>query len=353
MDTPVEYETKIPRYCAQPAQTQPVLRPDLGPDRVAAIQMVGTKWVNGTVLHYAFLDRGGDIGGPEQLDEVRHAFDKWKSLGIGLEFREVDDPADAEIRIAFIEREGSASFVGTDALTIATTEHTMTFGWKLNTPYGRATALHEIGHAIGFAHEHQNPFAGIVWDDEAVYTELAGLPNEWPREVTFHNILRKLSKTQVAGSAWDPESIMEYGFPPGLIRKPEKYGREGIESPLDLSAVDKDHVLRWYPALVARPARLEPFQSYPLQLSSGEQADFEIVPTETRKYEIGTFGQADANLVLFEERDGEPRYLTAENDSGQDRNSRIGVRLVKGRRYVARVRLYSAWGGGGAALMYW
>ncbi|MFD9429558.1 matrixin family metalloprotease [Streptomyces sp. NPDC060002] len=353
MNAQAEYETPDRLYCAQPPQPQPVLRSDLGHDRAAAILQNRTKWANGTVLHYAFLDEGGDVGGPEQLEEVRHAFGKWKGLGIGLEFTEVTSPDESEIRIAFSTSEGSKSTVGRDALTVGTDEPTTHYGWKLNSPYGRATALHELGHVIGFAHEHQNPDAGIVWDDEAVYDDLAGPPNRWPRDVTYHNILRKLSRSEVRGSPWDPGSVMEYPFGPGLIVKPEQYGRDGIPDPLDLSAVDKDRVQRWYPALAARPARLEPYRSQALRLSSGEQVDFEIVPTETRRYEIGTFGDADFLLVLFEERDGELRYAGGDDDSGEERNGRLRMRLVKGRRYVARARLYSTWNSGGAALMYW
>lgn len=344
--------TRVPSYCAQPPQTEPVLRPGLSPARSRAILLTRAKWVNGTVLHYAFLHEGGDVGGLEQLDEVRRAFQGWMALGIGLGFREVNDPADAEVRIAFRADDGSWSYVGRDALLIGVREPTMSFGWDLTSPYGKATARHEIGHLLGFSHEHQNPFAGIVWDEEKVYAELGGPPNNWPRQTTFHNILRKLSPDEVIGSSWDPDSIMQYGFPPGLIVQPERY-RSGIESPLSLSALDKEHVLQWYPPITASPATLQPFRSQALELASGEQADFEIVPPETRKYELGTFGNTDVLLVLFEDIDGELRYIAGEDDSGEDRNGRLQVKLVKGHRYVARARLYSAWGSEGCALMYW
>jgi hypothetical protein len=45
----------------------------------------------------------------------------------------------------------------------------------------------------------------------------------------------------------------------------------------------------------------------------------------TRYYEIRTFGASDSVMVLFEYQDGEPRYLTADNDSGEDRNAYIRV----------------------------
>ncbi|MFB9466776.1 M12 family metallopeptidase [Streptomyces cinereospinus] len=353
MTTHAAPEAGVPRYCAQPPQTRPLLRPDLSPDRAKAILLIRTKWVNGTVLHYGFLDEAGVlVGGDEQRDEVRRAFQEWKELGIGLEFHEVPDPADAEVRISFLEGDGSWSYVGRDVLLIGVREPTMRFGWDLTSRYGRATARHEIGHMLGLAHEHQNPFAGIVWDEEKVYAELGGPPNNWPRETTFHNILRKLAQDEVTGSVWDPDSIMQYGFPAGLILEPERY-RDGIDAPLALSAVDKERAQQWYPAVSARPARLQPFQSQPLHLSSGEQADFELVPPETRRYELGTFGDSDVLTVLFEDVDGELRYVTGEDDSGDDRNGRLTVKLLKGRRYVARTRLYSAWGSGGTAFMYW
>ncbi|MER5182015.1 hypothetical protein ABT009_27275 [Streptomyces sp. NPDC002896] len=206
---------------------------------------------------------------------------------------------------------------------------------------------------FGDSHEHQNPFAGIEWDEEKVYPTLGAPPNNWSREQTFHNILRKLSTSEVEGSDWDPESIMEYAFPPGLIRRPEKYHREGIPDPLVISEHDKEYVRRWYPPLEDSPAELHPFQSVELTLAAGEQSDFAIVPSETRMYEIGTFGNSDVVMVLFEEVGGELRYFTAVDDSGEDSNGRLKVRLFEGRRYVLRTRLYSTWGPGKAALMLW
>jgi hypothetical protein len=348
----IQEEATAPAYCAQPPVTEPILRPDLSPDRLSAIILSRTKWVNGTVLRFCLLNES-DGASAEQLDEVRKAFQDWKDIGIGLEFREVDRPSESEIRIGFRQGDGSWSYVGRDALGISTRERTMNFGWDLTSPHGKATARHEIGHALGFAHEHQNPFAGIEWDDEKVYVTLASPPNNWPREQTFHNILRKLSISEVEGSDWDPESIMEYPFPPGLILRPEKYHREGIPDPLLISEKDRTYIKRWYPPMEDKLAELHPFQSVELDLAAGEQSDFAIVPSETRMYEIGTLGDSDVVIVLFEEVDGELRYFTGEDDSGEDTNARLKVRLFEGRRYVLRTRLYSAWGPGQAALMLW
>jgi len=77
----------------------------------------------------------------------------------------------------------------------------MNFGWDLTTPYGRDTALHEIGHTLGFPHEHQNPNAGIVWDEDAVLDYFRGPPNNWNDQQINWNILRKLLPGSVTGSA--------------------------------------------------------------------------------------------------------------------------------------------------------
>ncbi|MEU6669578.1 M12 family metallopeptidase [Streptomyces sp. NPDC046727] len=339
------------RYCAQPPRRIPALAPDLSLPRTRAILLNGAKWMNGTQVRYSFLDGADDGVSKAWLTEVHNGFEEWEGVGIGLTFRAEDNPAEAEIRIAFAD-DGSWSYVGTDCLHIGAGQATMNFGWDPTSPYGKATVRHEIGHSIGFCHEHQNPFAGIVWDEAALYAYMGGPPNNWPRETTFQNIVRKLSTDEVTGSTWDPTSIMEYGFGPGLIIRPEEY-RNGIDSPLQLSDTDKKLVREWYPPLTPHMDTLQPFQSAPLDLGSGQQTDYEVVPEKSQKFQFGTFGDADALMVLFEEDGENLRYLAGEDDSGQNRNGHFEVKLLQGRRYVLRVRMYSTWGSGNASVMYW
>ena len=53
------------------------------------------------------------------------------------------------------------------------------------------TAGHEFGHAIGLAHEHQNPAGGIEWNEARVIQDLSGPPNNWDEAQIRHNVLKK------------------------------------------------------------------------------------------------------------------------------------------------------------------
>lgn len=211
---------------------------------------------------------------------------------------------------------------------------------------------HEIGHTLGAPHEHQNPNAGIVWDEEAVYAALAAPPNNWSRETTFHNIIRKLPANEVEGSTHDPNSIMHYPFEAGLIKEPAAF-RNGISPAGGLSAKDKEFVKKFYPPLVpADYTKLTVGKSAVLDIRPGEQKNFVFKPTVNRKYKISTFGALDTVMVLFERTGGEEVYIAGDDDSGTSLNAKIHMRLIKGREYIVRVRLfYSSSEGAGSVMV--
>jgi hypothetical protein len=345
-------ETQKPLCSVGPQKVRP-LGPAVtaDPSRASAILETQSKWVNGTVLHYCFFTDGQYAVAAKQADAVRQACAKWKSVGIGLNFKEVTQLSEAEVRVGYTEGK-SQSAVGTDVLNVPLNEPTTSYGWDLNTHYGSGTALHELGHVLGMEHEHQSPFAGITWNDEAVYAKLKASPNNWDRQKTYLNILKKLDPDSVQGSRWDPDSIMEYEFAAGLIVKPEQYAN-GLMPPATLSAADKEWVLKWYPPMEAAPVPLEPLRSTVVKLATGEQVDFTIKPAESRKYTFETRGAADALLVLFEEVNGVPRYLSGDDDSGEPRSASITCKLFAGRSYMLRLRLVYPGPTGETAVIYW
>jgi hypothetical protein len=327
--------------CAQPPRTPIALPVEVNVLRASAVRLSKNKWMNGTILHYCFFERLGWDWPDQQKDVVRWAFGVWRDLNVGLQFVEVTREAEAEIKIGRRQNNRSWSFVGVDILKYTDDDCTMNFGWDLRTEWGRATALHEIGHTLGLEHEHQNPKAGIVWDEEAVY-EAFRQSDGWERPDTFHNILEKLDPSSVAGSQWDPTSIMHYPFEPGLIKAPRPYDVNGVPENVELSPNDIAWALRWYPPNPNASA-IAPLQVARLSREGGSQRDFLFEPEATREYQIQTLGVADCKIVIFEERDGEPRHFASEDDSGEPDNATIRAKMVEGRRYVIRVRVhYSA-----------
>jgi len=352
----LSYKGPHPSYCRLveiPART---FAPEVSTARARMILVSDRKWVNGTKLRYYFF-KGNDgspaswAGDTAQKKAVKDAFAAWKNLGIGLEFEEIKEKDDAEIRIGFLQGDGAWSYVGRDVIDIANSpdERTMNFGWNISNDID--TPIHEIGHTLGAPHEHQNPNAGIVWDEEAVYAALAQPPNSWSRETTFHNIIRKLPVNEVEGSNHDPDSVMHYPFEAGLIKEPPQF-RGGINPAGGLSAKDKEFVKKFYPPLGAKDyTEVSVSQSQPLDIKPGQQRNFVFKPKRSRKYKIETFGKMDTVMVLFEKEGQEEIYLSGDDDSGTDFNSKIHMRLIKKREYIIRVRMYYSESEGSGSLM--
>ena len=350
-------ESSAPRpHCSTPPQRPLPLPPAMPLNRQRAILVGSSKWVNGTVLRYAFFDSDPNPAwappNDAQKEVVRESFKTWHELPLGLSFEEVGELSEAEVRIGFDQSDGSWSYIGRDILNLGQGERTMNFGWDLNTPYGHTTALHEIGHTLGMPHEHQSPFSGIVWDEKAVLAYFSGPPNNWDAGMIKNNILDKLVPSQVEGSSWDPKSIMEYEFGPGLILEPAEF-RQGIEPPGTISDLDKHWMTSWYPGGAPAPKPLAPFESALLPSQAHGQADFAIKPAATRKYEFGTFGGADTVMVLFESVNGKLRQVAGDDDSAEERSSHLEAKLFQGREYVLRVRVNWTGLGGQAAVIYW
>ena len=346
---------EIQQFCSVPQVPDRTFSPEVSPNRARLIRIIGKKWVNGTKLRYYFFDSGPYSARNEQKNLVREGFGVWDDVGIGITFEEITNISEAEVRIGFLRGDGAWSYLGRDVVDIpGQYERTMNFGWDLTAdPRGVDTPVHEIGHTLGFPHEHQNPFAGIEWDEQAVYDYFGGPPNNWPSQTTYYNVLRKLSEGEVAGGDWDPNSIMHYGFPAGLIERPEQY-RTGLRPELGLSDSDIEQVRRFYAPLEDKKnPQLEPFKVEILSLAPAEQKNFVIEPPDTREYTIQTFGRSDTLMVLFEDQNGDLKYVDGDDDSGTRLNARVNIRLYQGRRYLLRIRLYLNYATGDTAVMMW
>jgi hypothetical protein len=172
-----------------------------------AMSPIGKAWMNGSTLHVRF------IGGTAKQRAIAQEQAGWWSMVANLKFV-FDDAPNAEIRISFDPDDGAWSYVGTDCRSIPVNQPTMNLGFL-----DGGTAAHEFGHAIGLAHEHQNPQGGIEWNEDVVIRELSQSPNFWDEATARHNVLKKYEASQIKATKFDPDSIMLYFFPRHLGRR--------------------------------------------------------------------------------------------------------------------------------------
>jgi Bacterial pre-peptidase C-terminal domain/Astacin (Peptidase family M12A) len=290
-----------------------------------AIAIARKQWPNGSTITIGF--KGGTS---EQQDMVRQHAPEWCQHA-NLRFEFVTGPS-ATIRVSFDADDGAWSYIGTDNLDIPVHAATLNLGWL-----DRSVILHEFGHMIGMAHEHQNPAGGIEWNEPAVIEDLSGPPNFWPVDVIRHNVLDKYKFDQIVGTDFDRESIMLYAFPGTWT-----VSGQGTDFNEDLSRQDKKFVgsSQMYPGPDALVPELPVHAGLRASIASpGEQDTYRFVVAQAGDFVVETGGATDVYLSLY--GPNSPTKLIAENDdSGGGRNARIEAALQPGTYYV-QVRHYS------------
>jgi hypothetical protein len=151
---------------------------------------------------------GGNV---ELWSNVVKAGEMWRDYA-NINFEWVGETDRAMVRIAFMEKQGSWSYLGKDALSIPHTRPTMNYGWfSKDTPWQefRRTTVHEFGHMLGMIHEHQSPVATIQWNKEKVYKAYADSMG-WTREMVDTQLFTRYKEVETQHSDFDPDSIMCY-----------------------------------------------------------------------------------------------------------------------------------------------
>jgi hypothetical protein len=297
-----------------------------------AMAPIRTVWPNGSTLRVRFT--GGTAAEHTKVAQVAKQWMNHANLRI-----EFGSSPQAEIRVGFVQDGRSWSYVGTDNLNIPANSQTMNFGWPLDD----GTILHEFGHAIGLAHEHQNPQGGIQWNEAVVIRDLSGPPNSWDEDTIRHNVLEKYAANQLRGTAFDRTSIMCYAFP-------ASWTLNNVATPQNnnLSATDKSFVGRpdMYP-LPGGGGGTDPVQ---LQVARdvgvdgeiglpGEEDLYKFTADAASNYKVETEGPTDVLMRLFGPDSG-TALIAEDDDSGEARNARIVRSLVPG-EYLVQVRHFN------------
>jgi len=301
-----------------------------------AIMPIGKVWMNGSRLQVRF------IGGTEAQRAKAKEQALWWTAFANLTF-DFNQAANAEIRITFDPNDGAWSYVGTDNRHIPLNEPTMNLGFM-----DGGTAAHEFGHAIGLAHEHQNPAGGIEWNEATVIQSLSGPPNNWDEATIRHNVLNKYRADQVQGTTFDRDSIMLYFFPGSWVSS-------GIGTHANdvLSAMDKAYIAsaQAYPKsapTVVDATELKVNAARRSRASIGKPGEEDLFKFEVKtggNHVIDTKGPTDVVMRLFGPN-SQTNVIAEDDDSGQGFNARIAAGLLPG-LYYAQVRHYNRTGGRG------
>lgn len=211
--------------------------------REALVSFNRKRWPNGKTIQVYFMEDPPQFA----IDRVMELLNRWSSTA-NIRFEQTRDRMASDVRIGFVQGDGSWSFMGTDCLAIAKDRRTMNLGWLLQNPDDedewRRVVVHEAGHTLSFGHEQAHPEGKIDWNRDAVYAFYTGPPNNWSRSQVDAQVFQKYAGEPVTNfSKYDRNSIMHYAIPAKFVLDP----RDVVGWNDGRSRLDKRYAALWYP----------------------------------------------------------------------------------------------------------
>ena len=194
-------------------------------------------------LTVSFMDGGSNA----LRARIRSHMNAWNT---GITFAETK--RDGQVRIS---RTGSGywSYLGTDVLLSPRNRQTMNLrGFSMNTPESeyRRVIRHELGHTLGFPHEHMRQALVDRIDPQKAYDYFLRTQG-WDKQMVDAQVLTSLDEASLMSTPPDQTSIMCYQLPGEITRD----GQPILGGP-DINATDAAFALKIYPkAVAAAPSR--------------------------------------------------------------------------------------------------
>jgi hypothetical protein len=215
-----------------------------------AIAVLTTKYwgAKGVRLKVGFMERISS----QLAERILSHFNAWSvEAGANVEFTlSTNNP---EIRISF-SRGGYWSYLGTDVLQIPQAQQTMNLeGFNMSTSEAefRRVIRHEVGHTLGFPHEHMR--ADLVARLDANKTiAYFGRTQGWSAAQVRAQVLTPLSEASLMATPVDQTSIMCYQLPATIT-----VDGKPIPGGLDINPSDAAFAAKIYPK-VADPTKPNP-----------------------------------------------------------------------------------------------
>lgn len=232
----------------------------------------GKPWPVGKVLKVKLAS------GSTQQNNYFHAATDTVSKYANLTFDYSPQPSGVyDLRVDLNNYGASWSYIGQDALLVSQSSPTLVVGWT-----AFDASLHELCHAVGFAHEQSNPNTTICWNKAVVYAELGGPPNNWNKATVDYNVFYTYPPGGVVASVFDPLSIMQY-----TIKGSWMCNGVGISGGKNLSPLDRAALVATYPGRVTPPITtgitLTPAQAAELRATSLSAANTANAANEAAK----------------------------------------------------------------------
>jgi hypothetical protein len=224
---------------------------DVPDDPLALVVLTNKYWGSGGVdLTFAFMD-GADQATVKLFAEHANA---WRTEGnANVNFRWTANVNDALVRISR-EATGYWSYLGTDIKQIARSRATMNLqDFTSRTPLSewRRVVRHEVGHTLGFPHEHSRPDIVALLDPDKTIRYFRRTQG-WSEKDVRAQILTSLNERSVMGSKPEVGSIMCYSFSGECT-----LNGKSIPGGADLTETDKVTAASLYP-LAIKPPPVDP-----------------------------------------------------------------------------------------------